>query len=79
MTPWLVYRPLWPGFAANTVFYMTILATLWLLIRVGYFYAFRRLIRQRRGLCPACAYPMGESDVCTECGKALPGRTEAMT
>ena len=68
---WLVYRPLWPGFAVNTLFYATILATLWLLTRVGYFYAFRRVIRVRRGLCPACAYPMGKSDVCTECGIPL--------
>ena len=78
-TPWLVYRPLWLGFAVNTVFYMTILATLWLLIRVGYFYAFRRVIRVRRGLCPKCAYPMGESDVCSECGKALPKQANATT
>ena len=28
----------------------------------------RRWSRRRRGLCPACAYPAGASDVCTECG-----------
>jgi hypothetical protein len=61
-------RPLWPGFASNTVFYATIL---WLLA-CGPF-ALRRFVRVRRGLCPACAYPMGESATCTECGKALPG------
>jgi hypothetical protein len=27
--------------------------------------------RIKRGLCPACAYPIGASDVCTECGRAL--------
>ncbi len=59
-------RPLWPGFAANTLFYAAIL---WLMI-CGPF-ALRRLIRRRRGLCPACAYPMGGSDVCSECGKPL--------
>ena len=62
----LPIRPRW-GFAVNTVFYA---AVLWLLI-LGPF-ALRRFIRMKRGLCPACAYPMGESDACTECGGALP-------
>jgi hypothetical protein len=26
--------------------------------------------RIKRGLCPACAYPVGSSSVCTECGAA---------
>ncbi len=60
--------PVWPGFALNTLFYA---AVLWLLI-CGPF-VLRRLIRVRRGLCPACAYPRGESDVCSECGKELRG------
>ncbi len=60
-------RPLWPGFAVNTLFYAVVL---WLLIPGPF--ALRRFIRVRRGLCPACAYPRGESDVCSECGKALP-------
>jgi hypothetical protein len=39
-------------------------------------YAVARLMkvkrsRARRGLCPACAYPIGTSPVCTECGKML--------
>ena len=59
--------PVWPGFTVNTLFYAAIL---WLLT-CGPF-ALRRFIRRRRGLCPACAYPVGESDVCTECGKPLP-------
>ncbi len=76
-TPWewksnlrpraLPLRPIWPGFAANTLFYATIL---WLLT-CGPF-ALRRFLRLRRGLCPKCAYPMGESGVCTECGRLLP-------
>ncbi len=63
----LALRPFWPGFAVNTIFYA---ATLWSLL-LGAF-ALRRFLRVRRGLCPKCAYPMGESSVCTECGKALP-------
>ncbi len=61
------YAPLWPGFAVNTLFYAAIL---WLLIPGPF--ALRRFLRVRRGLCPKCAYPMGESSVCTECG--LPKR-----
>ncbi len=63
----LPIRPVWPGFAINAIFYAAIL---WLLIPGPF--ALRRLLRVRRGLCPKCAYPMGESSVCTECGKALP-------
>ncbi len=55
------------GLALNTIFYATLL---WLLI-FGPF-ALRRFLRRRRGLCPRCAYPMGEAAVCTECGGALP-------
>ncbi len=72
--PWqdrtLPLRPIWPGFAINTIFYATLL---WLLIPGPF--ALRRLMRVRRGLCPRCAYPMGESAVCTECGIALPSST----
>jgi len=57
------YRPIWPGFAINTLFYAGVL---WVLC-CGPF-ALRRMIRRRRGLCAACAYPIGQSDVCTECG-----------
>ncbi len=59
-----------PGFALNTLFYAAIL---WLLI-AGPF-GLRRLLRVRRGLCPKCAYPMGESAVCSECGRELPRTT----
>ncbi len=62
----LPWRPLWPGFAINMIFYATLP---WLLIPG--LVALRRFLRVRRGLCPKCAYPMGESSVCTECGGAL--------
>ncbi len=70
----LPLRPIWSGFAVNTTFYD---AFLWLLI-CGPF-VLRRFIRVRRGLCPACAYPIGESDVCSECGKTLPKRAKVAT
>ena len=65
----LLIRPAWPGFAINTIFYA---ALLWLLIPGPF--ALRRFLRVKRGLCPKCAYPMGESSVCTECGAELPKR-----
>ena len=67
---YLPYRPIWPGFAVNTIFYAAIL---WLPFVV------RRWVRVRRGLCPKCAYPIGQSDVCSECGKPLPGRARVAT
>jgi hypothetical protein len=58
--------PLWPGFAMNTVFYA---AVLWALFALPF--VVRRHFRVRRGLCPKCAYPVGVSEVCTECGAAV--------
>jgi hypothetical protein len=62
-------RPLWPGFAINTIFYAAIL---WLLFAAPF--AVRRRRRIKRGLCPACAYPVGNSEICTECGKPVRAR-----
>jgi hypothetical protein len=57
---------IWPGFAVNTLFYAAIL---WLLLAATL--ELRRCLRIKRGLCPACAYPVGASPVCTECGKPV--------
>jgi hypothetical protein len=54
---------LWPGFVINTFFYGAVLS-LFFTAPV----ALRRRSRTRRGLCPACGYPVGTSVVCTECG-----------
>ena len=64
----LPLRTVWPGFAVNTILYATIL---WLLFPGPF--VLRRFNRVRRGLCPACAYPIGESDVCSECGTETSG------
>ena len=58
-------RPLWPGFAINTLFYATIL---WLLVPGPF--VLRRFLRVRRGLCVACGYDLrGDfSQGCPECG-----------
>ncbi len=65
----LPFRPIWTAFASNTLFYAAIL---WLLIPGPF--VLRRFLRVRRGLCPKCAYPIGESAICSECGITLPRR-----
>jgi len=66
----LPLRPLWPGFAINTVFYAGVLWVLWATP-----FALRRMIRHRRGRCAQCGYPIGQSPVCTECGAAVTPRS----
>ncbi len=61
----LPLRPIWLGFIGNTLFYAGLLCLPFVV---------RRFVRVRRGLCPKCVYPIGESAVCSECGKALPKR-----
>jgi len=58
--------PIWPGFAINTLFYAGVL---WMLFAAPF--ALRRMIRRRRGRCALCAYPIGQSPICTECGAAV--------
>jgi hypothetical protein len=57
---------LFPGFAINTLVYA---AVLWLLFAAPG--TLRRWRRIRRGLCAKCAYPVGTSEICTECGAAV--------
>jgi hypothetical protein len=64
---WIPMLPIWPGFLINTLLY----AVVWWLLSAAPF-ALRRRRRIKRGLCPACAYPIGDSAVCTECGSQLP-------
>ena len=57
-------RPIWPGFAINTIFYA---ALLWLLVWGPF--AMRRFIRRKRGLCVTCGYDLrhADHDACPEC------------
>ena len=57
---------LWPGFWINTMVYALAAG---LLIRAPLMLRRRRRIRRR--LCAACAYPIGTSPSCTECGAQL--------
>lgn len=67
----LPLRPLWPGFAINTIFYAAIAWAGWMLCYAAPF-ALRRRLRIRRGQCTACGYSLrgreNVSDICPECG-----------
>ncbi len=65
--PIIPLRPIWSGFAINTVCYAVIL---WVLT-LGPFTA-RRFIRRKRGHCLKCGYDLShaEHEVCPECGVA---------
>ena len=67
----LPLQPIWLGFALDTVFYALLSSLLWWAFARGPS-DFLRFIRRKRGLCPACGYRVGDSPVCTECGKAVP-------
>jgi hypothetical protein len=69
---YLPIGPIWPGFLLNTLFYTGVL---WLLFTTpGRIRRWRGRRRVRRGLCSKCAYPIGGSDVCSECGASAPSR-----
>lgn len=65
--PYLPWRPRWPGFALNTVFYAAII---WMMFTVPG--TVRRRIRALGGRCTACGYDLRgcarESIICPECG-----------
>lgn len=66
----LPLRPMWPGFAVNTVLYGFVL---WLMVAM--MFALRKQRRIRRGLCWRCAYNLRSmpvtSSACPECGVAV--------
>lgn len=62
-------QPVLAGFAANTGFYAI---ALWCIVATPAMV--RHYLRQRRGLCPRCAYPRENHSVCPECGTAHKGR-----
>lgn len=66
----LPLRPMWPGFAINTLAYAV---AAWLLSLM--FAIVMRTQRRLRHRCGHCAYPVGVSPVCTECGRRV-GRSK---
>jgi hypothetical protein len=59
----LPLAPIWGGLLANVALY-----TLpWILV-LGAPRVAIRFSRRHRGLCPVCAYPIGSSPICAECG-----------
>ena len=66
--PALPLRPIWRGFAINTIFYAAILSVLcYAAVKLRHF------MRHKRGLCTSCNYDLRHADhlVCPECG-AMP-------
>ncbi|MCI0631314.1 MAG: hypothetical protein L0Y44_11755 [Phycisphaerales bacterium] len=59
-------RVLWGPVGLNVLAWFVILALPLTALRI-----LRRNYRIKRGLCPACAYPIGTSATCTECGRLL--------
>lgn len=69
----LPYRPIWPGFAVNSV----VFAGVWAVLLVSASLlsrtvdSARRRARQRQGRCEGCGFELRDSagDVCPECGR----------
>lgn len=62
----LPLEPIWAGFVVNTIIHAAFVGLL-----LAAPLKLRRVRRRRRGLCERCAYPIGTSDVCTECGTTI--------
>jgi hypothetical protein len=58
--------PVWPGFVLNVLLYSMVVGLISFATSRS-----RQILRRRRNLCPACAYPCGTNQVCTECGQSL--------
>jgi len=59
----LPLRPIWVGFAVNSAIYALVV---WLAAYAAR--SLRRSFRRSCGKCPSCAYPVGDTFVCSECG-----------
>jgi hypothetical protein len=64
----LPLRPLWPGFAVDTLVFA---AGAWPLLLIAGAVR-RRLTRLKRGHCPDCNHPIGGQTGCGNCGRRLP-------
>lgn len=69
-----VATPRWQGYLHNALAAATLfLALASLSWMPATFRWYRRRVRQRRGLCPACGYPLTGRALCPECGRPSPG------
>lgn len=66
--------PLWTGCAVDTASHAMVIG-----LALFGVTGLRRCQRRRRGLCQRCAYPIGVSPVCTECGSPVPPARPAVT
>ncbi len=64
----LPVQPVWIGLGANSGLFGTTFLFVFVVIRVT-----RRVTLTRHGRCPCCAYPVGGSFICSECGCRLRG------
>jgi hypothetical protein len=62
----LPFLPIWPAFAINSIVFGALAWLVWMLCVM-----MMRAQRRWRGLCGRCAYPIGVSPVCTECGRRV--------
>jgi len=65
----IAFRPIWKGFVFNSLFYAAAVLVPFVIVTQA-----RRWRRRRRGLCERCAYPVGTSCVCSECGAPVHAR-----
>ena len=71
----LPWRPLWGGLAGNTLVYAALVLAMWAAFRL-----LRAARRRKRGVCPACGYPLdGEMARCPECGTPNKHRLQTPT
>lgn len=73
MSTTLPTQPILCGLVVNTVMYSFVI---WLLL-AGAFIV-RRVLRTRRKQCLGCGYPIGVSEVCTECGQRVLNEAKAV-
>ena len=71
--PCFPLRPIWPGFALNTIFYA---ALFWLGLRGPF--ALRRYLRRQRGRCLNCGYDL-RGDLAAGCPECGWGRIDAQS
>jgi hypothetical protein len=59
-------KPIVLGTVVNSLGYAVVVA-----LSAQFIMMLLRRLRIKRGLCPACAYPVGAGGTCTECGYTL--------